>query len=63
MSLKKSARLAAKRKLINDLAARKLSGIYEEEGPIYSLGGQFMLNLTNFQDVLRVAEEPTKADE
>lgn len=62
MSLKKSKRLEAKRKLLNDLRIKQLNGIYGETGPIYSIGGQFTLNLTNQQDVLKQAEPPTKID-
>lgn len=62
MSLKKSKRLEAKRKLLNDLRIKQLNGIYGETGPIYSIGGQFTLNLTNQQDVLKQAEPPTRID-
>ena len=62
MSLKKSERLEAKRKLLNDLRIKRLNGIYGETGPIYSIGGQFTLNLTNQQDVLKQEEKPTAAD-
>ena len=62
MSLKKSERLEAKRKLLNDLRIKQLNGIYGETGPIYSIGGQFTLNLTNQQDVLKQEEKPTAAD-
>jgi len=62
MSLQKSKRLEAKRKLLDDLRIKQLNGIYEETGPIYSIGGQFTLNLTNQQDVLKQAEKPTTID-
>ena len=62
MSLKKSERLAAKRRLLEDLKRKQLGRIYEETGPIYSIGGQFTLNLTNQRDVLKQEEKPTKVD-
>ena len=62
MSLKKSERLAAKRRLLEDLKRKQLGNIYEETGPIYSIGGQFTLNLTNQRDVLKQEEKPTKVD-
>ena len=62
MSLKKSERLAAKRRLLEDLKRKQLGRIYEETGPIYSIGGQFTLNLTNHRDVLKQEEKPTKVD-
>lgn len=62
MSLKKSKRLAAKRKSITQKLVDQLNGILEDSGPIYPIGGQFMLNLTNFSEVLKVALPPTQAD-
>ena len=62
MSLNKSKRLEAKRKLLNDLRIKQLNGIYGETGPIYTIGGQFTLNLSNQQEVLKQAEPPTQAD-
>lgn len=62
MSLKKSERLAVKRRLLEDLKRKQLGRIYEETGPIYSIGGQFTLNLTNQRDVLKQEEKPTKVD-
>ena len=62
MSLKKSERLEAKRRLLMDLKLKQLAGIYQETGPIYSIGGQFTLNLTNQRDVLKQEEKPTIAD-
>ena len=62
MSLKKSARQAAKQKLLADLRTKELNGIYEELGPIYSIGGQFTFNLTRHPDVIKQEEPPTLAD-
>ena len=62
MSLRKSKRLEAKRKLLDDLKIKQLNGIYGETGPIYSIGGQFTLNLTNQRDVLKQEEDPSEAD-
>ena len=62
MSLKKSERLEAKRRLLEDLKRKQLGRIYEETGPIYSIGGQFTLNLTNQRDVLKQEEKPTEVD-
>jgi len=62
MSLKKSARQAAKQKLLADLRAKELNGIYEELGPIYSIGGQFTLNISTHPEVIKQEEPPTEAD-
>ena len=62
MSLKKSARQAAKQKLLADLRTKELNGIYEELGPIYSIGGQFTFNITRHPEVIEQEELPTEAD-
>jgi hypothetical protein len=54
MSLIKSERRKAKEKLLRDLALKKLRGAYGERGPIWSLGGQFMFNPTQWPDLLNV---------
>jgi hypothetical protein len=62
MSLRKTERIKARKRLLYDLALKRLNGFYEETGPIYSIGGQFTLNLNNFQDMLKQAEPATRWD-
>jgi len=54
MSLSKSKRLKAKRKLLADLAAKKLNKNYDEPGPIWSIAGGSTMDPNYFSGLLSV---------
>lgn len=54
MSLSKSERLKAKRKLLADLAAKKLNTNYDEPGPIWSIAGGSTMDPNYFSGLLSV---------
>jgi hypothetical protein len=54
MSLKKNERLKVKRKLLADLAAKKLNSTYEEPGPIWSIAGGCTMDPNYFNGMLSV---------
>jgi len=62
MSLKKNERLRVKRKLLADLAVRKLNSKYEEAGPIWTLAGGSTFDPNYFTGVLLVPMRPRSYD-